>query len=59
MLADWGCGIDMALRTYGERNEDDEREVCEWMAAYATRGKQRSAIPRSPEVPVGNLREVL
>ena len=34
-LADWGCGIDMTLRTYEERNEDDEREVRELMAAYA------------------------
>jgi hypothetical protein len=34
-LADWGCGIDMSLRTYREENEVAEREVRQLMEAYA------------------------
>ena len=34
-LADWGCGIDMALRTYTQGNEDDEREMRQLMEGYA------------------------
>ena len=34
-LADWGCGIDMALGTYRQSNKEDELEIRQLMEAYA------------------------
>lgn len=34
-LADWGCGIDMALGTYSQSIKEDEKEIRQRMEAYA------------------------